>query len=340
MNNLPRCLPRSPFQQVGAFPSLADGCRAVGIRQPEHTNSGLTRVQALDERHGKLSGSVMEMANGYGFMCFNWKTGLKAVVRFDRPATLHRPVGIGNAPAPVKIVPPKEIHEIAASVAAKIVANSVPLNRPHAYIERKGLTGMSCQFRELSNERLKHILADTEIRQNLASLGSRLLVVPMIGASRAIMSVQLIDERGLKRFLSGSSTKGAIWVPPYITESPPILGIAEGAATALSVKALCGIPCVAAISAGNLAAGSETATALFPEAHLAFYADSDPSHVGEAKAKAAWLGLSPWRRYSNPKTGTPGIVKPAFSSKDIDWFRRNHKTDPTDFNDLLLIRSL
>lgn len=135
------------------------------------------------------------------------------------------------------------------------------------------------------------------------------LVVPVRDVSNysRILSAQLIDEAGEKRFLTGGKTRGGIYrIGP---ERAKRVVLCEGYATGLSIDAalqrLPGPHCVVVcFSARNL----EWVAERYPSACIA--ADNDASRTGEESAK---------------RTGLPWVMPP-----DVG----------TDFNDLHLQRGL
>lgn len=150
-----------------------------------------------------------------------------------------------------------------------------------------------------------------------------------------ICSVQLIDESGRKTFLKGGRKKGLLWRPhglSFDAGTEGAIGIAEGVATAMSVSLLYGVPCVAALDAGNLLPCAETLRRQFPGHALRFYADKDASGVGEEKAKAAVRALA-------LQGARCAVLLPPFTEEIEAEFTRRMGKAPTDFNDYWMIWS-
>ena len=115
-------------------------------------------------------------------------------------------------------------HAKAAKVAATIWGESKPLAGPHDYLDRKGV--------QSHGARLDHGGA---------------LVLPVHDAKGRIQSLQFIDPKGDKRFLPGGAMKGGRLVLGELLDGKPI-ALAEGFATAASVRESTGLPVVVGFS--------------------------------------------------------------------------------------------
>lgn len=109
------------------------------------------------------------------------------------------------------------------------------------------------------------------------------LIVPMINAKKEIRSLQLIPDKpeSKKLFLTGGQTSGCFHVLGMVRGSPRVL-IAEGLATAQSLREATGLTVVVAFSAGNLPAVAEIIRGSAPTTDIIVCADDD-----EAGRKAA-----------------------------------------------------
>lgn len=135
-----------------------------------------------------------------------------------------------------------------------------PLNWPHAYVERKGLSALGC----------------AGLRQH-----DGLLVIPlMLGG--ALISVQTITAEGIKRFWPGASVKAG----SYAIERPraAVTAIVEGFATGLAVyQAVRQARVIVCFDAGNIA---PVVDRIRPTGSVVIYGDND------WKTKAR-LGVNP-----------------------------------------------
>ena len=135
-----------------------------------------------------------------------------------------------------------------AAKAAAVWEQSVPAT-DNPYLRRKGVA---------ETETLRQIDADTAAKvlgyrpkANGHHLDGHLVVVPL-HRDGELTSLELIDAQGHKAALKGRGTKaGAYWTAqPLEGLSGPVV-IAEGVATALSVREATGLPVVAAMSVSN-----------------------------------------------------------------------------------------
>jgi phage/plasmid primase-like uncharacterized protein len=113
------------------------------------------------------------------------------------------------------------------------------------------------------------------------------LVVPMRDAEGKIWSLQVIAPNGTKRFLKGGRKAGLFHL---IGDPGDEMVIAEGFATAASIREATRLPVVIAFDAGNLASVARAVREWWPRARIAMAADDDhltDGNPGLTKAKAA-----------------------------------------------------
>ncbi len=133
--------------------------------------------------------------------------------------------------------------------------NARPLNRPHPYLERKGLTPLGC----------------AGLRQH-----DGLLVVPVLW-KQSLISIQTITVDGQKRFWPGAPVKAGC----YVIERPraALTVLVEGLATGLAVfQAVRQARVMVAFDCGNL---MPVVDLLRPTGSVCIFADND--HGTEAK---------------------------------------------------------
>ena len=176
-------------------------------------------------------------------------------------------VAVWHADATVRVQPVDEARQRArrdADRAYRVQAmrsarafwnNARPLNRPHAYIERKGLSPLGC----------------SGLRTH-----DGLLVVPVVHGDW-IISVQTITAEGVKRFWPGAPVKAGA----YVLQRPrsAVTAIVEGLATGLCVyQSIRHASVIVAFDAGNLLPVVER---LKPSGSVVMVADND--HGTQAK---------------------------------------------------------
>ncbi len=132
----------------------------------------------------------------------------------------------------------------------------------------------------------------------------------------AITSLQLINEDGSKRFLTGGQKSGCYFSIGELADAETIC-IAEGYATAASIHESIGFPVVVAFDAGNLKSVTEVIRKAHPLAKLMICADDDYKTEGNP-------GLTKAREAAKLYDAT--VVVPQFGADRPDG--------ATDFNDL------
>lgn len=292
------------------------------------------------------AGAIYWFADNSGGMCFNWQTGRKAIFYYDYQG--KRPSRAELRKMQAEMRKQRERYEAetrARQYAVSILAAQIwdGADSPmagHKYLVRKRLPQSRNGLRCIALDKAQALIDQAAIEQEdgegqtLRGQG-RLLVVPLTDDKGVICSVQLIDESGRKTFLKGGCKKGLLWRPhglSFDARTEGAIGIAEGVATAMSVSLLYGVPCVAALDAGNLLPCAETLRRQFPGHALRFYADKDASGVGEEKAKAAVRALA-------LQGARCAVLLPPFTEEIEAEFTRRMGKAPTDFNDYWMIWS-
>lgn len=328
------------------FASLEGACVCAEIepREPRRrfTPSNMVGVG----KHGRGAGRIMLFADGKGGMCFNWRTGKAAIFYYDYQG--KRPSRAELRKMQAEMRKQRELYEAetrARQYAVSILAAQIwdgadsPMTG-HKYLVRKRLPQSRNGLRCIALDKAQALIDQAAIEQEdgegqtLRGQG-RLLVVPLTDDKGVICSVQLIDESGRKTFLKGGRKKGLLWRPhglSFDAGTEGAIGIAEGVATAMSVTLLYGVPCVAALDAGNLLPCAETLRRQFPGHALRFYADKDASGVGQDKAKAAARALA-------LQGARCAVLLPPFTEEIEAEFTRRMGKAPTDFNDYWMIWS-
>lgn len=328
------------------FASLEGACVCVEI-EPRESRRRFTPSNMVGAgRHGRGAGRIMLFADGKGGMCFNWRTGKAAIFYYDYQG--KRPSRAELRKMQAEMRKQRERYEAetrARQYAVSILATQIwdgadaPMTG-HKYLVRKRLPQFRNGLRCIALDKAQAFIDQAAIKQEdgegqtLRGQG-RLLVVPLTDDKGLICSVQLIDESGRKTFLKGGRKKGLLWRPRGLSFDAGIegaIGIAEGVATAMSVSLLYGVPCVAALDAGNLLPCAETLRRQFPGHALRFYADKDASGVGEEKAKEA-------ARTHGAQGARCVVLLPPFTAETEAAFMRRTGKAPTDFNDLWIIEN-
>lgn len=127
-------------------------------------------------------------------------------------------------------------------------------------------------------------LRDRQVQAyGIRSDGQR-LIVPMRDTAGALHSLQYIDPRGEKRYLTGGRVDGCYHA---IGTPDGTLCICEGYATAASVHEATGHAVAVAFSAGNLEPVARALRAKYPDLRIIVCGDNDASGTGQAAAHDA-----------------------------------------------------
>lgn len=157
-------------------------------------------------------------------------------------------------------------------------------------------------------------------REGLRQDADGRLLVPVYDAAGDLQSLQAIAADGTKRFLPGGRMAGGRC---WLGEPGPVgpLVLAEGIATAASIRRATGWPVCAAFSAGNLRRVAESVRRQFPQAEIFVAADDDHRTDGNP-------GLTKANEAAEAVKGK--LIVPGFGADRPD--------DDTDFNDLARLR--
>jgi len=141
-------------------------------------------------------------------------------------------------------------------------------------------------------------LTKKRIKPHNAGLYKKMLAIPVFNDG-VLVSIQLIDADGNKRFLSGSKLKGSYSQLGIYNPSKSIL-ISEGWATGASLQEVDDCLTYVAFSANNLKAVAAYIRSLYPLNEIIICGDNDKSGVGQIAAKEAALAIG--GKYIIPET--------------------------------------
>lgn len=254
---------------------VADAMQAAGLTPPHpiifdgrlHRFRSGTKGQG---GHGDKTGWYVLFTDGVPAGKFGcWRSGVECNWRADVGRTLTPVEEMAHARrlAEAKAARDAELarsREVAASTVEEIWANAYPATADHPYLARKG------------------------IQPNGARLtGDGRLVVPLYGADGSLSSLQYIAHDGGKLYHPGGATGGRFW-QVGVTDSPGVIYIAEGFATAATIHEVTGRPCIVAYSASNLVPVTGSIREMYgPTQDLVIVADNDASGTGQKYADQA-----------------------------------------------------
>jgi putative DNA primase/helicase len=285
---------------------LEDMRQKIGIEPQSSSDlkmSGdLERFMVKDDSSRKQNGAIVFFSDG-GYWAQNWKTGETC---HGNPQGLHsfspaqaqlRRKEIAEAKR-LRVKEDKARHEKLRERADEIFHScrikTGAEGQTHPYLEKKGLNG-ECY----------HEFTD--------SYGPRRLVFPLF-CNKRIYSVQFIDEKGNKRFLPGAKKKECYGLIKGARPGKSFL-VAEGAATAMSLKKILNVDVFFGLDAYNLQFAIPSILKDFyreGEIKVVIAADMDKNHLGE---KSAWEAL-----VKNQLEKTGHVHAPTITGREsADW---------------------
>lgn len=196
-------------------------------------------------------------------------------------------------------------NRVAAYATRALESQSRPNPAIHPYLTRKGVLNYSLRV-DLKNR----------------------LMVPMQDAAGKVWSLQLIDSEGQKHFLRGGRMQGTFSVLGDIEDGKP-LAIAEGYATAATVRQATGLTAVVAFNSGNL---EHVATSLhdrYPHSPIVIAGDNDHHLPNRADKPLPNAGAEKARAAAEAVGGYVAIPEFSTESGGTDWndYQAEHGLD-------------
>ena len=304
-----------------AFRTFEDACEAIGVQaQGAKLMPGrYSRLDLINDPSGRNDGSVWVAEDASGGCVFNWKTAQRAGWSKKSQKFFEEHLAYMEK---------QHKRERCANTANLLLSRATPVSS-HPYLEKKRVTPHVGTLFCLSNADVNEVMAEEGYFTNYGTpyapfakyaLKTPLLLVPLLRDGK-LATVQLIAPDSSKRFLKGGHVSGAYWRTRSLQEfaDSPVIGIAEGIATALSVDLVDDFPCVAAMSCMNLGYVAQIIRRVFPLKKIIILADAGRGE--EHAEKAALL--------------SGGIVAvPRFDEYEIaECARLTGNPNPTDWND-------
>jgi phage/plasmid primase-like uncharacterized protein len=199
----------------------------------------------------------------------DWRQGLESTWRADIGRELSHIEQMQHAARMREMKAQRErevaaMRESAAENAAEQWEAAPMASDGHPYLQRKGITN-----------------------PGLRVAGDGRLMAPMFIGSD-LVSLQMIDADGGKRFLKGGKTGGAWWAIGGALQGAQRVYLAEGVATAASIFEATGKPVAIAYSANNMAAvAAALRDVVGPACEVVVVADNDESGTGQREGEKA-----------------------------------------------------
>jgi phage/plasmid primase-like uncharacterized protein len=294
----------SPMAQAKAEvqAEFTDALHRAGLRPkgPPVMDGRKHRVPVEGDRRGRQSGTYIghldERPAGY---IHNFKTGEEIRWKSAR-----------EYPA----LAPAEWERMKARFAAKQTTRDSERRRREAIIARKALAVWN---------RARPVHAHPYLtRKNVAAHGLRQdragnLLIPMRDADGRLWGVQTIDADGNKLFMRDGRKQGLQAALGAPGPGEPVV-IAEGYATAATLRDITGLAAIAAFDSGNLLDVARAIRERDPGRHIIFAADND-HHLPRLATPLPNVGTVKAREAAEAVGGL--VVSPRFASGDrgTDW---------------------
>jgi putative DNA primase/helicase len=247
---------------MNAVDQFLDAMRQHGLDPTEEivADGSLHRIRWRADKKGSRNGAYVLHVNGHRpagyFECF--KRGIRVTWAADgaRLSATERKAFAREMAEERKRRQKEERdrHELVAKQAAAILETAQDADPSHPYLQRKGVGPHGLKV-------------DATGR----------LMVPLRDARQKIWSVQTIAPDGTKRFLPGGRKQGLYWP---LSAKGKALVIAEGFATAASIREATGLPVVIAFDGGNLLPVAKAVREKLPLVPIVIAADDDHATSG------------------------------------------------------------
>ena len=255
-------MPHAGLKIKEPLTSFDDALTAAGLvlNGPPVADGRLHRCGTVDRPRGKDGAYRIHMDTPACVWWKNWRSGDEGTrtAKPERQMTEAERKAMRERIAAAKVEAEQEQAKrwaAAAKIAAATWEQASPLPEgeadAHAYLARKGVYAFGLR-----------VAADGR------------LVVPVMGESGKVQSLQFIGED--KRFLAGGKTSAGFFpIPAKDNRKDGPLLIAEGFATAASLRMATGHAVLVAFNAGNLEAVARLARGMYPEREIVLCADHD-----------------------------------------------------------------
>lgn len=220
--------------------------------------------------HGDKTGWYVVFQDGIPAGTFGcWRAGLTSNFKADigRKIELAEEMAIARRISEAKAIRDEQMkrqREVAAETVETIWSACMAASSSHPYLKRKGIAVNGARV-----------------------TGDGRLVVPLFNAEGELSTLQYIDAEGGKLYHKGGQTGGCFWMLGSLDE-PGVLYIAEGFATAATIREQTNRPCAVAYSASNIVPVTGQLREMYGlSQQIVIVADNDKSGVGQKYADQA-----------------------------------------------------
>jgi hypothetical protein len=183
----------------------------------------------------------------------------------------------------------EQIEKAQAKLRA-ILDAAKPASPDHPYLVRKDIPPNG--LLEVDHKTVRSILGYTPSAK-AGPLAGRLLIAPLHSGDHVTRSMELIDEQGRKWAMAGLPRRGLAWssFTAPLSDDTPLMGIAEGVATARAAAICANMPVIAAGSYSNMRSVLESWQRHYPITEFVLFADLGGS-LAPTQALADEFGIA------------------------------------------------
>ena len=304
------------------FNSLEEACKFAHVTVPNKLiyDGCYHSADIIGDPKGKDDARILLFKDKSGGIVWNWKADedKQKVLFFGDEYHVDKPQ---LNQAYTSQISAKNVK--AQKICFSLWERAVFAKNDHPYLVKKQITAQG-DLKELPIDELAEIIGYVPNSSGI-HLKGRILIAFRANVEHQLCTVDFIDECGLKSSLYGGLSKGAFWKAQDLPNNQSVnfdLGLAEGVATALSVKKHFDIDVIAVAGCGNFIQVAASLKDKYPNISLHIFSD-----VGNGMEMALSAATQTNSNFYIPK----------FTKDMVKSFKHKYGKKPTDFNDYYLI---
>ncbi|WP_040909451.1 hypothetical protein [Succinatimonas hippei] len=308
------------------FHSLQEACEFANVVEPKHIifDGKYHPADIHGDPNGANDARILLFKDKSGGIVWNWKAEEEKQKTLFFFSENYSRKGIKRTPLLNQTTQQINIKNIKAQELCFLLwEHAVFAKNDHPYLIKKKIEAQG-DLKELSIDTLINIIGYCP-KSSGKPLRGRILLAFRGNSEHQLCTVDFIDETGLKTSLYGGLSKGSFWSAQPLCFDFPLqreIALAEGVATAISIKNLFLIDSVAVSGCSNFIHVAKSMKAKNPKISLHIFAD-----VGNGMEAALKAAQETDSKFYLPK----------FTKEMNVEFKKLYGKNPTDFNDYSII---